>query len=233
MSRPKRHQPAEKPIRVLICAASSFTRAGLERLLEKQSSLQVVGGITTTNGLQQAIAESDPDVVFLQIEDRLQQMRWEGLIVLGVPIVLLAESVDLLGTAAAIAAGVQGILVGDVTGSELAATATSAASGLLTLSGDLADLVRQGLLAHSSENADSYAPDVAHITDDFPEHLTLREREVLEMMSEGLSNKEIAAQLNISAHTVKFHISSILGKLGASSRTEATTIGLRRGLITI
>ena len=82
-------------------------------------------------------------------------------------------------------------------------------------------------------DGDSYAGDFVHIADGFPEHLTPREREVLEMMSEGLSNKEIAAQLKISPHTVKFHISSILGKLGASSRTEATTIGLRRGLITI
>ena len=185
------------------------------------------------NNLRPAIAESDPDVVFLQIEDHLQEMRWEELIVLGVPIVLLAESVDLAGAAAAVAGGVLAILVGDVTGAELAATATSAASGLLTLSGDLADFVRQGLLAHSSEDADSYALDSAHVLDDFPEHLTLREREVLETMSEGLSNKEIAAQLKISAHSVKFYISSIPGKLGASSRTEATTIGLRRGLITI
>jgi DNA-binding NarL/FixJ family response regulator len=161
----------------------------------------------------------------------LQEIRWEGLIALGVPIVLLPESVDLVSGAAALAAGVQGILVGDVTGAELATAAASAASGLLTLSSDLADLVRRGLLAHSP--ADSDAGDLGHIADDFPEHLTLREREVLEMMSEGFSNKEIAAQLNISAHTVKFHISSILGKLGASSRTEATTIGLRRGLITI
>jgi DNA-binding NarL/FixJ family response regulator len=233
MSKSKRHQPAEKPIRVLICAASSFVRARLERLLEPQSRLQVVSAVPNTNNLLSAIAESDPDVVFLKIDDQLQDMRWEGLIVLGVPIVLLAESVDLVSAADAVASGVQGILVGDVTGAELAATAASATSGLLTLSGDLADLVRQGLLGHSSEDADSYPPDLAHVPDDFPEHLTLREREVLEMMSEGLSNKEIAAQLNISAHTVKFHISSILGKLGASSRTEATTIGLRRGLITI
>jgi two-component system, NarL family, response regulator YdfI len=233
VSKPKRHQPAEKPIRVLICAASSFIRAGLERLLEPESSLQVVSAVPNINSLQPAIAESDPDVVFFRLEGQPQEMRWEEQIVLGVPIVLLVDSVDLVGAAAAIAGGVQGILVGDVTGAELAATATSAASGLLTLSGDLADLVRQGLLAHCPVDSGSYAEDLAHIEDGFPEHLTLREREVLEMMSEGFSNKEIAAQLNISAHTVKFHISSILGKLGASSRTEATTIGLRRGLITI
>jgi DNA-binding NarL/FixJ family response regulator len=51
------------------------------------------------------------------------------------------------------------------------------------------------------------------------------------MMAEGLGNKEIAARLTISDHTVKFHISSILAKLGASTRTEAVTIGIRRGLI--
>jgi DNA-binding NarL/FixJ family response regulator len=104
---------------------------------------------------------------------------------------------------------------------------------LVTLSRDLSDLVRQGLFAISQEAVDDFILDRAPGSDDFLEHFTQREREVLEMMSEGLSNKEIAAQLNISANTVKFHISSILGKLGASSRTEASTIGLRRGLITI
>ena len=53
------------------------------------------------------------------------------------------------------------------------------------------------------------------------------------MMADGLGNKEIAWQLQISEHTVKFHVSSIVGKLGASSRTEAVTHGLRRGLIMI
>ena len=230
--RKPRHE-REKPIRVLICAASSFTRAGLQRLLEPQSSLQVAGAIPAANGLQQAIAESDPDVVLLQLATQSPELRWDALVALSVPIVLLTGTADLVSSAAAVAAGVQAILVGDVTGTQLATATASAASGLLTLSGDLADLVRQGLLAHFPEDADRYAPDLAYLADDFPEHLTLREREVLEMMREGLSNKEIAAQLNISAHTVKFHISSILGKLGASSRTEAVAIGLRRGLITI
>lgn len=65
------------------------------------------------------------------------------------------------------------------------------------------------------------------------ETLTDREQQVLGMMAEGLSNKEISARLNISAHTVKFHISSILGKLGATSRTEAVSIGVRTGRVII
>jgi len=66
-----------------------------------------------------------------------------------------------------------------------------------------------------------------------PEELTEREQEVLAMLAEGLSNKEISSRLSISTHTVKFHISSILGKLGATSRTEAVSIGIRSGRVTI
>jgi DNA-binding NarL/FixJ family response regulator len=65
------------------------------------------------------------------------------------------------------------------------------------------------------------------------EELTEREQQVLSMMADGLGNKEIAARLGISTHTVKFHISSILGKLGAGSRTEAVSIGMRTGRVLI
>jgi DNA-binding CsgD family transcriptional regulator len=61
--------------------------------------------------------------------------------------------------------------------------------------------------------------------------LTPREIEVLGMLAEGLGNKTIARRLGISEHTVKFHVGSILAKLDASSRTEAVTLGARRGLI--
>ena len=63
------------------------------------------------------------------------------------------------------------------------------------------------------------------------EPLTPRESEVLQMLASGLANKEIATRLAISEHTVKFHVASILGKLGAASRTEAVTLGIRRGLV--
>jgi DNA-binding NarL/FixJ family response regulator len=65
------------------------------------------------------------------------------------------------------------------------------------------------------------------------EHLTAREREILRLVALGQGNKEIAAQLNVSEHTVKFHVSSVLAKLGARSRTEAVTIGILRGLVAI
>jgi DNA-binding NarL/FixJ family response regulator len=65
------------------------------------------------------------------------------------------------------------------------------------------------------------------------EELTRREREVLRLLSTGLGNKQIAARLAISEHTAKFHISSILGKLSVGSRTEAVSLGIKRGLIPI
>jgi DNA-binding CsgD family transcriptional regulator len=61
--------------------------------------------------------------------------------------------------------------------------------------------------------------------------LTPREREVLDMLAEGLSNKEIAWRMKISGHTVKFHVASIFAKLNVSTRTEAVAQGIRKGLI--
>jgi DNA-binding NarL/FixJ family response regulator len=79
------------------------------------------------------------------------------------------------------------------------------------------------------------APDNSpHTTDDaVSEDLTAREAQILRLVSFGLGNKEIAGKLAISEHTVKFHMSSILGKLNAGSRTEAVTLGIRRGLIPV
>jgi two-component system, NarL family, response regulator YdfI len=67
----------------------------------------------------------------------------------------------------------------------------------------------------------------------FSEELTSREQQVLTLMAEGLANKEISSRLGISTHTVKFHISSILGRLNAASRTEAVSIGVRSGRLVI
>jgi len=63
--------------------------------------------------------------------------------------------------------------------------------------------------------------------------LTAREMEVLKLLASGLPNKTIAARLKISSHTAKFHVASILAKLGAASRTEAVAVGMRRGLLAL
>jgi DNA-binding CsgD family transcriptional regulator len=67
----------------------------------------------------------------------------------------------------------------------------------------------------------------------YSESLTPRERDVLELIAEGLSNRRVAERLGISDHTVKFHVAAIYGKLGASSRAELIRLAARRGLITI
>jgi NarL family two-component system response regulator YdfI len=94
-----------------------------------------------------------------------------------------------------------------------------------------------GLLQNNSitEMSDPSDGDIDHGLgrEDLLEDLTTRENEVLRLVSMGLGNKEIAARLAISEHTAKFHISSILSKLHAASRTEAVSLGIRKGLIPI
>src|SRR6266567_1139609 len=94
-----------------------------------------------------------------------------------------------------------------------------------------------GLVLLSTPTAESlaavYGDLPLEVEEELSEEITSRETDVLIMLAEGLVNKDIAARLGISEHTVKFHISSILDKLGASTRTEAVTLGIRRGLIPI
>jgi DNA-binding NarL/FixJ family response regulator len=77
------------------------------------------------------------------------------------------------------------------------------------------------------------APQAVRDDAEMVEPLTLREGEVLELLAEGLSNKAIAARLGISDQTVKFHVASIGGKLGAANRTDAVRLAVRRGLIAL
>ena len=105
--------------------------------------------------------------------------------------------------------------------SELAAAIIAAAADLVVLTPAQASRWLREVPPHDEDNG---VP---------AEALTPREVQVLRMLADGLGNKEIAAQLNISGHTAKFHVAQILAKLGAASRTEAVTIGIRRGLVAI
>src|SRR5439155_21152720 len=114
-----------------------------------------------------------------------------------------------------------GIAAPDASAAELQAAVAAAAQGMIVLPLPLA-----GRLLGQRAVAGALPASLA-------EPLTTREREVLELVSQGLSNKLIARALQISEHTVKFHVSSIYTKLGASSRTDAVSRGARYGLITL
>ncbi len=83
----------------------------------------------------------------------------------------------------------------------------------------------------SDAGTDAWQPDDE--ADGELDPLTPREREVLELLSDGLSNRAIAARLEISEHTAKFHVASVLGKLGAANRADAVRRGIRRGLVSL
>ncbi len=106
-------------------------------------------------------------------------------------------------------------------------------NGSLDVVGEF-DSLAAARAAEVDSDAILIAPDAVRSEEDgFDEPLTPREVQVLELLAEGLPNKAIAARLHISDQTVKFHVSSISGKLGAANRTDAVRRAVRRGLITL
>jgi DNA-binding NarL/FixJ family response regulator len=113
------------------------------------------------------------------------------------------------------------------------ASAAEISAAIVAASHDLVVLT-QSQARRFAVHEHSAHPDAGHPYEDFPaESLTARELQVLRMLSDGLGNKVIAAQLGISGHTAKFHVAQILAKLGARSRAEAVSIGIRRGLVPV
>jgi DNA-binding NarL/FixJ family response regulator len=111
-----------------------------------------------------------------------------------------------------------GLVPPDAPPEELAAAASAAAQGLIVLPKSLTERLLQ---------------EPATSVEELSEPLTAREREVLELIGRGLSNKLIAHELYISEHTVKFHVSSLYAKLGVNSRAEAVSHGARLGFISL
>ena len=141
----------------------------------------------------------------------------------GVPVILLADTPARM-TPGAWPAGVRADLPRNMTSAELVAAIEAVAAGLYVFHPSDVDSIPT-LRVPQSETSPELGEPV--------EHLTPREIEVLQLLSAGLGNKEIATRLNISEHTAKFHVASIMGKLGAATRTEAVTLGIRHGLVMI
>jgi DNA-binding NarL/FixJ family response regulator len=209
-------------IRVFIVAASTLARAGLESLLAARD-VEAVGRSATLEALADQLSDAAPDVILVDssgesFETLMESINASGL-ASDVNVVILGDGLTPTTSADALRAGVRAALPGEISAQQLAAAMQAVASGLVVLHPALANHIAPGRTASSPA------------LNELAESLTPREREILQMLAAGLSNKEIASRLKISEHTAKFHVASILGKLGAASRTEAVSLGIRRGLV--
>jgi two-component system, NarL family, response regulator YdfI len=211
-------------IRVFIVAASPLARSGLQQLLASPE-IEIVGSAVDLDSAAGLLSEpgAEPDVI---VVDGSRDSGSTAANLSGgpsdigadIPIVVLEGSDNGAGSDL-LRQGARAVLPAGVSPSELHAALRAVTSGLIVLHPSTI-----AAIPHSAVNT-------ARATEEWTESLTKREREVLQMLAAGLGNKEIAAKLNISDHTAKFHVGSILGKLGVSTRAEAVSMGIRRGLV--
>ena len=203
-------------IGVLLASASAVRRAGLEAMVKSAPPLKLIGSILGTQTAALRAVELRADVVLADLEKSSSLPLQSPL---PVPAVLLVDNPEPGWAAHALRSGVKAILSSDAGAEDIIPAVIAAYAGFVFLdpayARDLVQQVRAPISPSSVVN----------------EPLTPRELEVLDMLAEGLGNREIARRLGISDHTIKFHISSILDKLGAATRTEAVAMGLRLGLI--
>jgi two-component system, NarL family, response regulator YdfI len=200
-------------IRIFIIAQSIVTQAGLSALLTNDPELEVVGSAIRPDSIP-VINSSQVDVVLIEqnaVADFIATVTDSAT-------VLLIDELSNEAFTDHLRLGVRAVLPNDVSSDELINAIKAASVGLTVLHPELLESLTSLLPITRSMDIQSTV-------------LTPREIEVLEMLAEGLGNKAIAQRLHLSEHTIKFHISSILGKLNVSSRTEAVILGARQGWI--
>ena len=209
-------------IRILIVARYASVRAGLRTLLSGPGEIVVIGEAAGAEELDSLRLTAPVDALLLDYSDYdgPAVIEWAGR--QAIAIVALGE--DRAGFRRLAESGSPGwaYLLKDSEGEEIAGALHAASSGLISLD--------RGLWKEFTGRQTSAAVSGGQAHD---EPLTGRELEVLQLMAGGLPNKTVAAKLGISPHTVKFHVASILSKLHVSSRTEAVSVGVRRGLIAL
>jgi DNA-binding NarL/FixJ family response regulator len=216
-----------KPLRVLPCVDASV-RAHSIAVLRSTIGVEMLA-IAPASTLVYRALNDDPDAILIATEDfgTIAGQNGDDLIdvLSSTPTVLLSGQIGPVVTKRAAALHIRSVLPLDVTSDQLLAAIQATVAGLAVT------------LEPFAQTEDVYAASNTAsgigLTGRLAEHLTARETVVLRLIALGLGNKEIASRLDISEHTAKFHVSSILAKLGAASRTEAVTIGMTRGLVAI
>ena len=204
------------PARVFLVAPTPIARVGLRSILESaevNADVLVVGEADSVVEL----VHPEADVVVVAGDDFLEEAARAVAEGGTQAILLLSEEDRSVPLLREVAPRGWGVISPDVSPEELSAAIVAVAQGLVVLPRTLT-----GRLLRGHEAVEELA-----------EPLTAREREVLGLLGRGLSNKMIARDLQISEHTVKFHVSSIYAKLDAASRTEAVRLGARFGLISL
>jgi two-component system, NarL family, response regulator YdfI len=212
--------------KVIVLAGSAVSQAGLESLLklvERIGVIEVAPPFTPQRDWISLLETDAADVLLIegQVEQSILQQLTELAIDDPIPaIVILTRATKQRELAQMLALGIRGILPYSASSGEIVAAIRAAAEGLSVFHSDFQhDLFDDRLGSRPDIDRQELEP------------LTPREQEVLALLSQGLSNRAIAAHLHLSEHTIKFHMSAIFEKLNASSRTEAVAIGIRQGLI--
>jgi DNA-binding NarL/FixJ family response regulator len=198
---------------VWIMATAPSRRDWLSNCVSREHDMRVAGTASTFAFLRSLMLESSADVALIDPGTEMQSTTardWLLELLNQTSVVLLTPDPDPGIFSRIRRAGTGGLLQASASSEQIIQAIKSVAAGLTVF-----------------DSALEFAPEDEFAVDP----LTPRESEVLQLLADGLGNKEIALKLNISEHTIKFHIRSILGKLGAASRTEAVTRGLRSGLI--
>jgi DNA-binding NarL/FixJ family response regulator len=203
-------------IRVYVAAPTPAARLRLRARLD-EPGIEVVGEGATLEG-----APADVDVVVVDDAERLPAATAPPAGSARRAVVAVAGDDRTARTLTGLPLWGWAIVPRDAGSVELRAATTAAVQGFAVLPTVLADRLLP-----------ARRPGPAGEPDEVAEPLTAREREVLELLGQGLSNRQIAERLGISEHTAKFHVAAVSGKLGAASRTEAVSRGVRRGLITL
>lgn len=209
-------------MRIMLVAAASARRATLREI----ASHALHGRSHITHSSRISLEEFSATESTVMLADLDSPALAQSLIAFlgealpGTGVIALIDEPEAAWVRSAVAGRVSAILARDAGAEDMLLAFQAAASGLVLLHPTSV----RGLMSTAFPQKNE---------DEFSEELSGRERQVLRLVSSGLGNKEIAGQLSLSEHTVKFHISSILGKLHAASRTEAVSLGIRRGLIPI
>jgi len=202
-------------IRVTVVAPNLPLRVGLREMLSAGPDVEVIGEVASLEESLRLLEQTDILVLAAPQPDDLRELRASATD----PALLLLSDERADAQQLAGAERVWGILPLDASESELEAAIRAMGEGLV---------VGAPALLREAWRKPSVVPLNAVET---AEHLTGREVEVLGLMARGLANKQIAVELGLSEHTIKFHLSSIYAKLGATGRAEAVSIGTRLGLI--